>query len=147
MTRFIFILSFIILSHFVSAQDMSPNETIEFIKEMTISNGVNLEYGTKEFLLPYKRLHKTTLIKLTDDSKASIRCLSFIVLIVRNEPEAKDIFKQHLNDTTTLLTYNFDLVEKKKVNEIMLNQLHPEGSLSDYNFTREEYEHYLRLIK
>lgn len=102
--------------------------------------------GKKKKLV--EKLYEKTLVALTKSENAGIRCSAFFTLVKVDNEEVKEIFLQHLEDDERFfLGFVWDYLAKfDRVNQFMLELLHPERSKSSYRLTPQEYEKYRKLI-
>ena len=81
------------------------------------------------------------LVHLTYHEKPIVRCYAFTGLAERNYPKIRDVFFDHINDTTQTVYINAGhLQDYTFVRTYMLLTLHPVSSKSKYKFTRPEFD-------
>ena len=99
----------------------------------------------------YKRLAAKAvteeLVSLTNDSSRLIVLYAFNILSSRGYSGLKDIFLQHVSDTTEIWIAGGCTGAVVKVNSYMLSYLNPKYYQSSKVFlTKEEYDMYLALV-
>lgn len=93
-----------------------------------------------------KKASINDLVFLTDYKVPYIRCFSFLALVEKNYPKVQDIFNQHKNDTSLVVTGMYDMITNETVASYMLQKLHPH-SKSKYKFKMSEFQKLYNYIE
>ncbi|MBA9076458.1 MULTISPECIES: HEAT repeat domain-containing protein [Rufibacter] len=95
-----------------------------------------------------KKLSDKALVGLTDSDNAGVRCSAFLALVKMDSNKVRPVFVKHMDDDEKLtLNFLWGLVtDYERVNQFMLEQLHPDTSESSYKLTKQEYETCKKLI-
>ncbi len=82
------------------------------------------------------------LIYLTEDKNPYVRYYSFLALREKNYPKIKDIYFNHIQDTTETLNTNNGACLRGtiSVNDLMFSNLNPEQNECKYGFTQKEFD-------
>ncbi len=109
------------------------------------------ETKNKYYKLYLKLKAKATneeLLALTKNNSTTILIYSFDILRYRNYEGLKNVFFEHMNDTTWYWTAGGCTGVLNTVNRFMLMQLRPTDAKGIKNyFTKEEFEQYLNRFK
>ncbi|WP_207431432.1 hypothetical protein [Sabulibacter ruber] len=131
-----------------------PSEPILPDQDIPVYSQVNpyaLSYvaedpGKKKKLL--EKVSEQALVALTNNKNVGIRCSAFLGLVKLDSDKVKEIFLDHLEDDERLVLgglWNY-VADYEKVNQFMLEQLHPERSKSSFKLTTQEYDKYRKLL-
>lgn len=86
------------------------------------------------------------LILLTKHKSTKVQCVSFSILANQNYPKIKNIFLQHINDSSRVLAGSGSIIGDITVAHYMLDQLHPAYAAKKYRFQRTEYDSLHKVI-
>lgn len=87
------------------------------------------------------------LVFLTNDKNPNIKCYAFIGLSRNNYPKLKDIFLEHIKDTSVVKTRYECTGERLTVMNFMLNFFHPKNIGVKNKFNESEYKKYLKIAE
>jgi hypothetical protein len=103
--------------------------------------------GTKRFDDLLKVASNQDLVFLTKNKNPKIRCYAFNGLIINKYPELKNIFFEHLKDTSVIQTRYECTGERTTVMNFMLNYFHPQNIGVKNKFSEIEYNKYNKIAK
>lgn len=103
--------------------------------------------GTKRFDDLLKVASNQDLVFLTKNKNPKIRCYAFNGLIKNKYPELKNVFFEHLKDTSVIQTRYECTGQRTTVMNFMLNYFHPKNIGVKDKFSEVEYEKYIKIAK
>jgi hypothetical protein len=103
--------------------------------------------GTKRFDDLLKVASNQDLVFLTNNKNPKIRCYAFNGLIINKYPELKNIFFEHLKDTSVIQTRYECTGERTTVMNFMLNHFHPQNRAVKNKFSEAEYNKFNKIAE
>lgn len=103
--------------------------------------------GTKRFDDLLKVASNQDLVFLTKNKNAKIRCYAFNGLIINKYPELKNVFIEHLKDSSVIQTIYECTGERTTVMNFMLNYFHPKNIGVKNKFSEVEYNKYKKIAE
>lgn len=103
--------------------------------------------GTKRFDDLLKVASNQDLVFLTKNKNPKIRCYAFRGLIKNKYPKLKNVFFEHLKDTSAIQTRYECTGERTTVMNFMLNYFHPKNIGVKNKFSEVEYNKYKKIAE
>jgi hypothetical protein len=116
------------------------------VDSLAVINEIRLR-GTKRFDDLLKVVSNQDLVFLTKNKSPNIRCYAFNGLIKNKYPKLKNIFLEHLKDTSIVQTRYECTGQRTTVMNFMLNYFYPKNIGVKDKFSEVEYEKYNKIAK